>query len=49
MEVVPVLTVLFLLLVLTCLMAPWFGADSSDARSERARPEHGWYPGIQGR
>lgn len=38
------LTLLFLVLLATCLLAPWFGADTSDARSESARPAQGWFP-----
>ena len=30
--------------VLVALAAPFLGADSSDARSERARPAEGWFP-----
>ncbi len=36
--------VLLLLLLATCLAAPWLGTDSSDGRSERARPAQGWHP-----
>jgi hypothetical protein len=43
------LTILFLILLLTCLLAPVLGTDTSDARSERARPMNGWYPGLSGR
>jgi hypothetical protein len=30
--------------VLVAVAAPFLGADSSDARSERARPAEGWFP-----
>ncbi len=30
--------------VLVAILAPWLGTDSSDARSEDARPERGWWP-----
>jgi hypothetical protein len=30
--------------VLVALAAPLLGTDSSDARSERARPAEGWFP-----
>jgi hypothetical protein len=33
-----------LFMVGVAVLAPWLGADSSDARSERARPENGWWP-----
>lgn len=38
------LAVLFLVLLTTCLLAPWLGVDSSDAVGERRRPLQGWYP-----
>lgn len=38
------LAVLFLVLLTTCLLAPWLGVDSSDAADERRRPRSGWYP-----
>jgi hypothetical protein len=38
------LVVLFIALVATCIAAPFFGADTSDARSEAAHPEQGWFP-----
>ncbi len=31
-------------LVATSLVAPFLGADRSDARSVKARPQAGWYP-----
>jgi hypothetical protein len=42
---------LFLVLVLLAVaaLAPWLGTDTSDARSEAARPENGWWPGIDAR
>ena len=30
--------------VLLAVAAPLMGADSSDARNERARPVEGWFP-----
>jgi hypothetical protein len=36
--------VLFAVLFLVCLAAPWFGTDTTDSRSETAHPEQGWYP-----
>ncbi len=33
-----------LAVVLVALAAPFLGTDSSDARSERARPAEGWFP-----
>lgn len=33
-------------LVGTCLLAPWLGADTSDDRSEKAHPETGWFPPL---
>lgn len=38
------LAILFIVLLLACALAPLLGVDTSDARSERARPEAGWYP-----
>jgi hypothetical protein len=38
--------VLFGLLIVVCLLAPWLGADTSDDRSEKAHPETGWYPPL---
>lgn len=43
---IPVIAVLLTVLFLTCLLAPWLGTDSSDARSEAAHPDQGWYPGL---
>lgn len=40
------IVVLFLLLLVISAAAPWLGTDTSDARSERARPEKGWYTGL---
>ena len=39
----------FLFLVVFLLIAavsPFFGTDTSDARSEGARPAQGWFPGT---
>ena len=35
---------LFVILVVACLVAPWLGTDTSDARAENVRPEFGWFP-----
>jgi hypothetical protein len=45
--VILVIVVLFLLLVLVSVLAPWLGTDTSDDRSEQARPEQGWYPPLR--
>ena len=36
-------------LVLVALAAPFLGTDTSDARSEQARPAQGWFPGVADR
>ena len=36
--------VLFLVLLLVAVLAPWLGRDTTDSRSETARPEGGWFP-----
>lgn len=36
--------ILLLFMLALALLAPWLGTDSSDARSESARPENGWWP-----
>lgn len=41
--------VLLILLLLVCAVAPWLGTDTSDSRSQEARPEMGWYPAIRER
>jgi hypothetical protein len=41
---VDMLAILFLVLLVTCVAAPFLGADTSDARSEAAHPEQGWFP-----
>jgi hypothetical protein len=46
MKVILVILVLFLVLLLLCALAPWLGTDTSDDRSEKARPEQGWYPPL---
>jgi len=33
-------------LVLVAVAAPFLGTDTSDARSEEARPAQGWFPGL---
>lgn len=45
-KVIAVLAVLFVILFLACLLAPWLGTDTSDARSEESRPEAGWFPPL---
>ncbi len=40
------LAVLFLVLLLACILAPWLGEDTADSRSEAARPDRGWFPLI---
>jgi hypothetical protein len=32
--------------LLIAVASPFFGTDSSDARSEGARPAQGWFPGA---
>jgi len=39
--------ILMLVLLAICLLAPWYGVDTTDARSENARPEHGWFPPLE--
>jgi hypothetical protein len=34
-------------LLLICLLAPWLGTDTSDARGESARPPAGWFPTLR--
>jgi hypothetical protein len=41
---VDMIAVLFIVLLATCLAAPFLGADTSDAHSEAAHPEQGWFP-----
>lgn len=38
------LVALFIVLLTTCVAAPFLGSDTSDARSETAHPEQGWFP-----
>ena len=40
------LALLLVILLLVCLLAPWLGTDTSDDRSEKARPRAGWYPPL---
>lgn len=42
------MTALFFLavLLLVAVAAPFLGTDSSDARSEDARPSQGWFPAV---
>jgi hypothetical protein len=35
---------LLLAFILVAVAAPFLGTDTSDARSENARPEAGWFP-----
>lgn len=39
-----VVLLLLLFMVILAVLAPWLGTDTSDARSEKARPENGWWP-----
>lgn len=48
-QVIRMLMALFLVLVLACLVAPWLGVDTSDARAERAHPKQGWFPLVRDR
>ena len=41
--------VLLIVLLLTAVLAPWLGTDTSDGHAEGARPEQGWFPLITGR
>lgn len=43
------LAVLLVVLLVTCVAAPFFGVDTSDSRSEGAHPEQGWYPAAPAR
>jgi len=43
------LAIFFLLLLLVCVAAPWLGVDTSDSRSESARPVQGWFPALTSR
>ncbi len=38
------LMALLLILLVACVVSPWLGTDTSDSRSERARPAQGWFP-----
>jgi hypothetical protein len=38
--------VLFGVLMLICVLAPWLGVDTSDGRSEEAHPDAGWFPPL---
>lgn len=38
--------VLFGVLLAASLLAPWLGTDTSDDRSEGARPQAGWFPPL---
>jgi hypothetical protein len=44
--VIDVLVVLFIVLLLICVLAPWLGADTSDSRAEGAHPKNGWFPPL---
>ncbi len=41
------IAVLLLVLLLLGALAPWLRTDTSDARSEKARPASGWYPNLR--
>lgn len=43
------IAVLLVTLVVACAVAPWLGTDTSDSRSQDARPPAGWFPGVMGR
>ena len=43
------LAVLLLVLLTACVLAPWLGVDTSDARSESVHPAQGWYPALRNR
>jgi hypothetical protein len=43
-EEAEMLAVLFAVLIVVCLAAPWFGTDTTDSRSESAHPDQGWFP-----
>jgi hypothetical protein len=45
-KVIDVLVVLFSVLLLVCVLAPWLGTNTSDARSEKAHPQNGWFPPL---
>lgn len=38
--------ILMIVLLAICLLAPLFGVDTTDASSEHARPENGWFPPL---
>jgi hypothetical protein len=38
------LVLLLVVLLIAAVLAPWLGTDTSDGRSEAARPERGWFP-----
>ncbi len=40
------IAVLFAVLLLICVLAPWLGTDTSDDRSEKAHPREGWFPPL---
>jgi hypothetical protein len=44
-----VVLVLLIVLLLTCVLAPFLGVNSGDARSEHARPGAGWFPPLSRR
>jgi hypothetical protein len=44
--VIDVIVVLFMILLLVCVLAPWLGADTSDGRAESAHPRSGWFPPL---
>jgi flagellar basal body-associated protein FliL len=44
--VITMLMVLFIVLLLTCVLAPFFGVNSGDTRRENAHPKGGWFPPL---
>ena len=47
-KVIRVLSILFLILFLACVLAPWLGRDTTDATRESAHPDSGWFPPLIG-
>jgi hypothetical protein len=43
------IAVLLLVLLGICVAAPWLGTDTTDSRTEKARPAQGWFPALLGR
>jgi hypothetical protein len=40
------LTLAFIALLTSIVLGPFLGVDTTDARSENARPREGWFPGL---